>query len=306
MSKYGRIVSSSVLIDLGFFIEEVTFCEMIIKKILNNNVVLSENKQQQEIVVMGKGLAFQKKANEAVEQEKVEKVFILEDEGMENLFTLYEELNPTIIDISTNIIKYAQGVLGVKLSNNIYITLPDHLNYAIERSKENLDLKSPLEWEIRRFYKAEYNIGKKALDFIEEELNVELPDSEAASIALHIVNSKQDNADMTQTIQITEMVQDILNIVSYHFGQTLDEETIEYSRLVTHLQYFARRVLSGNRQNNVDMSLLEQIKIKYPDAVKCVDKINKYVKETYDTETTEDEKMYLTIHIERLLKEYQS
>lgn len=299
----GEVYSLTYLLVWAFLFEEVTFCEMIIKKILNNNVILSENKQQQEIVAMGKGLAFQKRANEAVDQEKVEKIFILEDEGMENLFTLYEELNPTIIDISTNIIKYAQGVLGGKLSNNIYITLPDHLNYAIERSKENLDLKSPLEWEIKRFYKVEYDIGKKALDFINEELNIELPKSEAASIALHIVNAKQDNTDMTQTIKMTEMVQDILNIISYHFGQTFNEEMIQYSRLVTHLQYFSRRVILGNRQDNVDMSLLEQIKSKYPDAVKCIDKINKYVKQTYNTEVTEDEKMYLTIHIVRLIKE---
>lgn len=274
---------------------------MLIEKILNNNVVTSENELGQEVVVMGRGLAFQKKAGQPIDTEKVEKVFILEDEGMENLSILYNELNPAVLEVSNNVIKYAQGILGKKLSNNIYVTLPDHLSYAIERSKDRIDLKSPLEWEIRRFYKVEYEIGQKALEFINEELEIDLPSSEAASIALHIVNAKQDKGGMQETIRMTEMVQDILNIIGYHFGRDFNEESIEYSRLVTHLQYFSRRIISGSRQDSDSLLLFEQIKQKYPDAVRCVNKINQYLVSKYQTAITEDEKLYLTIHITRLI-----
>lgn len=49
---------------------------MIINKIFNNNVVLSEEKGQ-EVIVMGRGLAFGKKVGDGLEVEKIEKRYVL-------------------------------------------------------------------------------------------------------------------------------------------------------------------------------------------------------------------------------------
>lgn len=277
---------------------------MKIEKVLNNNVVLAFNESNQEMVVMGRGIAFQKHAGDDIEEDKIEKTFVPEgQEVMEHLLSLYRDIDPDILEIATNVIKYAQGILHARLSNHIYLTLPDHLSYAISRAKEGLDIKSPLTWEIKRFYKVEHEIGLKAIELVKNNLNIQLPETEAAAIALHIVNARQDEQDIQVTIKMTEMVQDILNIVCYYYGKTFNEETFQYTRFITHLQYFARRLLQQERKESGDDFLYEQVKHKYEKAFKCTERINEYLSNTQGAELTTDEQLYLAIHIQRVTTE---
>ncbi|GEN50258.1 BglG family transcription antiterminator LicT [Alkalibacterium pelagium] len=277
---------------------------MKIEKILNNNVILTLNESNKETVVMGRGIAFQKKIGDSIEADKIEKTFIPEgQEILDNLANLYRDIDPDILEVATNVIKYAQGVLRLKLSNHIYLTLPDHLSYAISRTKEGLDIKNPLTWEIKRFYKVEYEIGRKAIELVEQELDIRLPDSEAAAIALHIVNARQDDSDLGVTMKMTEMVQDILNIVHFYYGQTFDEDSFQYTRFITHLQYFARRLLHQERRESNDDFLYEQIQRKYRKAFQCTERINEYLKKVEHTSLTKDEQLYLAIHIQRVTTE---
>ncbi len=277
---------------------------MKIEKILNNNVILTLNESNKETVVMGRGIAFQKKIGDSIEADKIEKTFIPEgQEILDNLANLYRDIDPDILEVATNVIKYAQGVLRLKLSNHIYLTLPDHLSYAISRTKEGLDIKNPLTWEIKRFYKVEYEIGRKAIELVEQELDIRLPDSEAAAIALHIVNARQDDSDLGVTMKMTEMVQDILNIVHFYYGQTFDEDSFQYTRFITHLQYFARRLLHQERRESNDDFLYEQIQKKYRKAFQCTERINEYLKKVEHTSLTKDEQLYLAIHIQRVTTE---
>lgn len=277
---------------------------MKIEKILNNNVILTLNEANQETVVMGRGIAFQKRVGDSIESEKIEKTFIPEGRDvMEHLSDLYRDIDPDILEVATNVIKYAQGVLRLKLSNHIYLTLPDHLSYAISRTKEGLDIKTPLIWEIKRFYKVEYEIGLKAVELVKKEMDIQLPESEAAAIALHIVNAREDDSDLGVTIRMTEIVQDILNIVHFYYGQTFDEESFQYTRFITHLQYFARRLLNQERRESDDDFLYNQIQQKYQKAFKCTERINDYLKKVENTSLTKDEQLYLAIHIQRVTTE---
>ncbi|WP_225743058.1 BglG family transcription antiterminator LicT [Marinilactibacillus sp. Marseille-P9653] len=277
---------------------------MKIEKVLNNNVVLAFNESNQEMVVMGRGIAFQKHTGDEIEIDKIEKTFIPEGQDvMEHLLSLYRDIDPDILEIATNVIKYAQGILHARLSNHIYLTLPDHLSYAISRAKDGLDIKNPLTWEIKRFYKVEHEIGLKALELVEKNLSIQLPESEAAAVALHIVNARQDEQDLQVTIRMTEMVQDILNIVSYYYGKTFNEESFQYTRFITHLLYFARRLLQQERKESGDTFLYDQVKSKYEKAFNCTERINEYLLKTQGAALTTDEQLYLAIHIQRVTTE---
>lgn len=279
---------------------------MKIEKVLNNNVVITLTENNEEMVVMGRGIAFQRKIGEEIETEKIEKTFVPKgQEGMETLAALFKESNPEIIEIATDVIKYAQSALEIKLSNNIYLTLTDHLNYAIKRTQEGIEIKNPLTWEIKKFYKAEYEIGLKALESIKTKLSVSMNEDEAASVALHIVNARQDGQEIGITVKMTKIVQDILTIVRLQFGIVFDEDSFNYTRFITHLQYFARRTLEHATHPSDDDFLFEQVKIKYPEAFECTNRINEYLINKHDTKLTKDEQVYLAIHIHRVTSEQQ-
>ena len=128
---------------------------MKIKKILNNNAALVIDDKGNEIVYTGKGLCFQKKAGEEIDESKVEKTFVMEKPN-EQFKQLVSEMPYEQIQVADEISKYASTTLGKRLCNNISITLTDHLGYAIERAQTGTVLRNKLLWEIKNFYKQLY------------------------------------------------------------------------------------------------------------------------------------------------------
>lgn len=275
---------------------------MKIKKILNNNVALTYNEQHQEVVVMGLGLAFQKKEGDSIDPEKVEKIFILEHKGISNkIAELLKEIPEIYLELAHRIIELAKSRLSYQLDDYLYVALIDHLNFAVERHKQGYDLKNALLWEISKYYKQEYKIALEALDIINQELNIELPEDEAASIALHFVNSQLSGENMTKTVQVTEMVNDILNIVKYYFQMDLDEDSVNYERFLTHLRFFATRFIRKEKlKDTYDDFLYNQVKVKYNEAFQCAKRIASYIENDYDWSISHNEILYLTLHIHRL------
>lgn len=280
---------------------------MEIKKVLNNNVILSEDANNQEIVVMGRGLAFQKKIGDMVDLSKVEKTFVLEKQGIsDKLADLLADASELYLDIAYKILTYAKSQLSYKLDDYLYVALTDHLSFAISRHKQGIELKNALLWEIRKYYKQEFKVALKALEIIESETNVKLGEDEAASIALHLVNSQLTGENVEAAVHVTKMVNSILSIVKYHYNMTLDETSINYERFLTHLRFFALRYLRKEKtEEESDAFLFEQVKNKYDNAYLCTEKIANFVEKTYQWEITNDDKIYLIIHIQRVTNRHE-
>lgn len=272
---------------------------MQIVKVINNNVIQALDANGEEVIVMGRGIGFQKKPKDEVETSLIDKIFILND-GNSSFSEIYRDLPTEEVELVLDIIKLAEEKLGQIFQSNLYITLADHLHFAIERHKNGFEVTNPLAWEIKRMYKTEYQIGKESLQLIKMKLGVSLDGNEAASIALHLVNGQKEGHLLEQTMKMVRMVQDILNIVRIHYGVVFNEESISYNRFVTHLQYFAKRVVDKVQQGKNDSFLLEQVKASYPDAFACAEKIKHYVETTHDYPVGREEIVYLAIHIHRL------
>lgn len=273
---------------------------MRIEKVLNNNVITVLNDQKQELVVMGRGLAFKKKTGDPVEEEKIEKIFTLESKKLsDKLKALLAEIPMEHMELSEEIINYAKLHLGKKLHDSIYVSLTDHISFALERQSKGMEIKNAMLWEIKRFYKDEFEIGKSALHIIHEKLGVSLPEDEAGHIALHLVNAEL-NEEMPNMVNITKIMHDIQNIVRHYFGLEYDEESLEYYRFVTHLKFFAQRILNGSHASSNESTLFQMVKQQYWEAFACVEKIKLYIGKVYNRELTDEEMLYLTIHIERI------
>jgi beta-glucoside operon transcriptional antiterminator len=275
---------------------------MKIAKILNNNVVVVVSDQQRELVVMGRGLAFMKKTGDELDDSKIEKIFALQsDELVAHLTELLSHIPMEVMATCDQIITLARRRLG-KLQENLYIALTDHCNFAIERQKKGVPISNGLLWETRRLYPKEYALGLEALEIIHSRLGVRLPVDEAGFIALHLVNG-QLNGEMPEVAQITRVMQEILNLVKYQLRIEYDEESLSYQRFVTHLKFFAQRMLSRTVVADDDMTLHVAVKENYPQAWQCSEKIGEYLAAQYQRDLTTEEIMYLSINIERVRKE---
>lgn len=274
---------------------------MRIHKILNNNAIIFLNKTGHEQIAMGAGIAYKRKAGEKVEEALIDKVFSIDDESNKMLKTLLSDIPIEYFSITEEIVQYAKRHTNKALSDTVYIALIDHIYTSVKRHCDGITLPNPMIWDIRRFYPDELEVGKYALAIIKNKKNIQLSDDEAGFVALHIVNAQTDNKSIDEIYELTRIMQEISNIVKYHFHIEFDESSVYFYRFVTHLRFFVQRLLSNKRIENQENELLDLIKGKYQNAYSCVCKIEKFVKKQYHYCISDEEKLYLTIHIERLI-----
>ena len=275
---------------------------MKIEKVLNNNAVVAMNDEQQEVIIIGRGIAYQKRAGDMVSEQHIDNIFTLQNEDIqENFKALISSIPLEYMKVSEEIIAYAKLKLGKKLNESIYLHLTDHIHFAIERYRKNLPIRNGLIWETKQLYKEEYEVGMEALNMICDQFGVILPEDEAGFMALHFVNAAL-NEEMPNIKSMTQVMQEILTIIKYHFKIDFDENSLTFYRFVTHLKFFAQRLVKGKHyKSNNDDELFLMIQKKYPAAHKCSEKIKKFIESNYTYQLTDEEIMYLTIHIERVV-----
>ncbi|WP_339229444.1 PRD domain-containing protein [Oceanobacillus sp. FSL K6-2867] len=278
---------------------------MKIDKVINNNLVRSF-KDNKEVLVMGKGLGFQKQKNDNIDEKLIERIYVI-DEGEKNsnyLEMLLSNIPYSYIQTTNEIVRFAMNSLDKKLDDTIWLALTDHIFHAIDRAKKGKKIRNALLWEINRFYNHEYLIAKEALNIIEKRHGIRLSDSDAGFIALHLVNAQMDDTvKLQETIEFVKRQKKILDIVKYHYGIELNESSIHYDRFYTHIKYFVRRISKGEKVTKEDLGFLDVIKTKYPEEYKCAQRIEEYVNKELDSQLSEDEIIYLTIHIRRVIEE---
>ena len=273
---------------------------MKILKIVNNNVVVSLDGSGMEIVAMGRGLAFQCRPGDTLDEARVEKVFTLKNRELATKFQqAIAEIPLEHILLTERIIAMAMDRLDKSLHDSIYITLPDHISTALERYREGMVLKNPMLLEIKRFYREEYALGEAALELIAAETGVRFEADEAAFIAMHFVNAEL-NGDMSDIQAVTRFIDEIVGLVAARLPALPDEESITWFRFVTHVKFFAQRLVQNADYGDGDFELYDLFAEKYPAAFRIACDVASHVKARYGHRISKEEMAYLTMHIRRL------
>lgn len=273
---------------------------MTVEKVINNNIVSAYDETGREVVVMGRGIGFGVRAGAVIDNSKIEKVFRIKSQGVAEQFKeLLANMPLEHAQISNDIISYAKSTLKLKLNQSIYVTLTDHINFAIERYQKGINIENALLWEIKRFYPQEYGLGRYAIDLIRERLHVSLPEDEAGFIALHFVNAEY-GTDIRDALHFPNQMKDILDIVTRELGIRLDEGSLHYERFITHVKFLLQRVYRKELLPDEESELAEMMKKKYPKEYACSEKIADYIEEAAGCRLSAEEIMYLSIHIRRI------
>ena len=273
---------------------------MTIEKVINNNVVTAIDEANQEVVLMGKGIGFQAKPGVIIHKEKIEKKFVLADKAEIGKFgEVVSSIPIEHLDVCIEIINYATNVLGKRISSSIYISLTDHINFALERHKTGVVFDNPLAQEIKNFYRSEYLVGEYAVAMIEKKLGIELPVDEAASIAMHFINAEYNTA-MSDTMHITTLIREIIELVEKELRVKMDDTDISYGRFVAHLKFLAFRVFNDTQIVEQDEEYNNMVIRLYPKSFSLVEKIASYMKDKYNYDMKLDEMVNMTIHIRRI------
>lgn len=254
------------------------------------------------MIVTGKGLGFQRKTGERVNPALFEKTYHMEGKAEQRkLRELCEQIPIEHLKLTQDLIEYIKGQISAPLNESLLITLADHISFAIKRKEEGVEFTNPLQGAIMSYYPTEYHLGQHCLRVIQEETQVDLNPSEAAFIALHIVNSEL-NTSMSVMYDITKLIEGTLEVVEYFYQKTFDRESLDFNRFVVHLRYFAQRLFQAAPQqaDEYDADFQEMIIRSCKQHYKCARHIGEYIRNAYQKEISDAELIYLTIHLKRI------
>ena len=273
---------------------------MIIEKVINNNVVSAVDEEGREVVVMGRGLGFGMKPGKTVPQAKIEKIFRIKSHTLAEQFKdLLADMPIEHVKLSADIVAYATKKLNLKLSQSIYVTLTDHINFAITRYRQGIKAQNALLWEIKRYYSREYELGMYAVKMMREKLCIALPEDEAGFIALHFVNAEY-GTELRDALKFPNLVKEILGIVEEELSIKLDESSFHYERFVTHIKFLLQRVYRKELLSDEEWELAEFMERKYQKEYDCSKRIGAYIEQETGSSLSGEEIMYLAIHIRRV------
>ncbi|MFV0552709.1 MAG: PRD domain-containing protein [Anaerorhabdus sp.] len=274
---------------------------MKIKKVLNSSVVLVEDNLSNEYILLGKGIGYGQKPGNALEESTDNQVFIpIDNDKSKQLIEIINSLPKEIIEVTQEIIVDARKTLGTTFNDNLIFVLADHLNFAIERSQKNMIITNRVFWEIKNYYPLEFEAGLRAIDLVNENLGIILPEEEAANIAFHFANAQSSDNPNYDTAKYAKLTGEIINLVRYSLNRDFDKESIHYVRFVTHIKFFVERFFMNKLLHNDNKLLYNQMVEAYPKEMLIAKKVRDYLYEKYEQDLTDEELTFLVIHIVRL------
>ena len=278
--------------------------QLRIKKVINNNIICAVDEDGSELIATGRGLGFQRRTGERVDESLVQKVYRMVDRGRQRrLRELVEEIPLEHLALTEELVSLIRQQLDQPMNESLLITMADHISFAIRRQQQGIAFENPLCGAVMSYYPAEYRLGRECLRQIRERLGVELPESEASFLALHIVNAEL-NTEMSQMMDITRLIEGVIDVVEGYYGRAFDRDSLSFSRFVVHLRYFAQQLFQSRQMPDTadehDVLFRQLIARNCKAHYGCAMAIAAYVREQWDRELSDEEMVYLTIHLKRV------
>ena len=291
--------------ELVIFLRKIgVSVKMKIKKIINNNILCAVDDRGNELIVTGRGIGFQRHRGEVIDISRIERTYRMEEKtGQRKLRELVEKIPIEHLSLTEELIKHITSQIPQKLNESLLITMADHISFAILRKAQGVEFSNPLKGSIMCYYPTEYHLGQYCLGVIREHLGVTLHEDEAAFLALHIVNAEL-STNMSEMYDITKLIEGTISVVEYFYKKEFDRESMDFNRFVVHLRYFAQRLFQGkmmeDAQGERDEVFRQLIMKNCKEHYKCAQCVADYIKNTYQKNLSDEELIYLTIHLKRI------
>ncbi len=272
---------------------------MIILKIFNNNSVVALSEDKQDIILTGSGIGFRKKAGDLVDESKIEKRYVFQDEHKKRLEKSLRNIPVVYFEITEQIIKKASKELDTDFSSEIFIAISDHISFAMKRYKEHVYLPNIILDETKVLYKKEFEVGLWAIQYIFKKTRILLDEHEAGYIALHLVNFSLSNKENNAT-KILTFTKEVIDLIQKTMKIELETSSLEYARISMHLKYLGERIFRNEEISFIDTTYDIRMLLKDDARLSmCINRIVSLIEKNYNYELSPDEQTYLCIHIKR-------
>lgn len=268
-------------------------------KVLNNNALVLDDEGNM-LIGMGQGAGFGKKKGSLIDSKELQKTFeSSNNQFMTKLSRSISQLDEKYYPLVDEIVSFISTNLGYDVNDHLYLTLAEHISFAKDRLDKNYAIPCPIEPEIMLLYPAEYRISQAVVEMMEKALNCSFPASEAGLIALHILNITM-SAPSDDMVGKFQLIAAIIKQIEDHYDRKIDEESLEYTRLMTHLNFLCNRIyLNKNKKDGETQNIF--FNDNCIEAINCSEKVKSFIRAEYNYDLNKNEFSYLVILIQNCM-----
>lgn len=270
-----------------------------IKKVLNNNVLICQH-QNDEVVVIGKGLGFKMKPGMTIDNpETIEKVFTLQNKSDQDHYKmLIKQIDEHVLRVVIDSVQMILSYFDLNNKESFIVALTDHLIFAFKRLQNNQLITNPFLSETKYSYPEAYKIAKRVVARINSELDVDFPEDEVGFIALHIA-SQIDDVNIQDTQKVAQLIKNIVTLIEHDLNVNVSTSSIQYQRFVRHIHFLLQR-LRKDEHSTIDLNFENLLKAQYPLCYNVAVKTSQMVQSQINSQLYSAEIAYLTLHIYHL------
>lgn len=271
-----------------------------IKKI-NNNVALCIDSNLRQVIAFGKGIGFGSFPRELSPSE-LERTFY---DVQNSHISLLQKISDQLLQICVDLIKEAQIVLPYEISSYAVLPLADHIQFAIQRLEKGIVVQMPMAYHLRSSNPEEMALAEKYIQRIRQEMRIMLPEAEAVGIAMNLISARltleHQSKNNSAYKSFEEMLQRTTVIIEEEMGVTIDRNTFYYARFASHMHYLYQRILKKEILATDLASMYQSIADEHTKLRDCVDSIVAYIESVFSYQMTQEEKLFLLLHTDRII-----
>ena len=269
-----------------------------VSKVLNNNGVIAiDMEENQEYVILGKGVGFGKKVSQRFDKSAECTLYRLEQETERgSAKELVKGIEPEYLEIADEILTEAQKVFGDSVDRGILFPLADHISFAVARIRRNEQISNPLTEDIKVLFYSEFKVAETLKTILKKRLQIAIDDHEVRYVALHIHSAIGDEK-VSVAMQTARAVRECIDMIEKATGKPIDVLSLSYNRLMNHIRYMVARALSGEK---LKVNMNDYMEVKFPESFGMAQAVCDQVGESLGVKLEEVETGYLAMHIERV------
>jgi beta-glucoside operon transcriptional antiterminator len=222
-------------------------------------------------------------------------------------YGLLKEIPQRTLTLVDRMIQVAETKLQEKLNPNLVFILADHVNFAAIREKKGMNVALPYSYELEYEYPEYIKIAKWMIKNINANLHTRLHKGEVTSIAMHLLNAREGVRSQVESTKEEDLesrsarvIQKMTELIESFFSVQVEKDSFHYFRFKNHVKYFVQRKVKREEFCDGNHELYESIRQAYPQVSECVNRIDDYILEEFQERCSEDELLYLIVHVNRL------
>lgn len=268
-----------------------------ITKILNHNAIIVHDKlDNQTLLIMHKGVGFNRKINEMITLGDVEMIYHVQTSANNSKHdALLNKLDPIYLEISNDILTLYQNRFST-LDEQKLLPLADHIAFAIQRMKHNIVINNPFSNEIRLLYPQEWEVAARSREIIFNKLGCLINDDEIGYITLHLHSTQEISKD--DGFIVAMVVNQSIREIEKEYEIVVNTHSLSYSRLMMHMKYMIARL---NEDEVLTLDMEDYTRSSIPTAYSLAAEIVDRMAQALSKEVPTIEVGYLAMHMDRIL-----